>query len=181
MHRIDVPSATPDNKFTDGSPSGGVPATTVPADWLNDLQENVCHAIEQAGITLVKDDETQLYDAIIALAAGGFLTSLGAGGNGVADYVKIPFKDKTTGVRRELVIQWANIDAAGATSGAVTFPLMFPNACRFICPSDLKTALGTSSVSFSSPTQTGCNWFGIDTSTGAAANPAVFQYIALGL
>lgn len=41
MHRIDVPSATTDNKFTDGSPTGGIPATTVPATWLNDLQENI--------------------------------------------------------------------------------------------------------------------------------------------
>lgn len=70
MHRIDAPSATVDNKFTEGSPTGGIPATTVTAHWLNDLQENVSKAIEGAGIALVKDDYTQLLAAIRGLSTG---------------------------------------------------------------------------------------------------------------
>ena len=68
MHRIDTPSATTDKKFTEGSPTGGIPATVVSDDWLNDVQENICKAIELSGITLVKGDATQLYQAILNLA-----------------------------------------------------------------------------------------------------------------
>lgn len=67
MHRIDTPSATTDNRFTEGSPTGGVPATTVAADWLNDLQENVCRVIEAAGIVLDKGNHDQLKQAIESL------------------------------------------------------------------------------------------------------------------
>lgn len=70
MHRIDGSTATPEGLFTEGSPTGGVPATVVRADWLNDLQENVAKAIENAGITLVKGDYQQLSQAISALGAG---------------------------------------------------------------------------------------------------------------
>lgn len=70
MHRIDTPSATTTNQFTEGSPTGGVPATVVSDDWLNDVQENICKAIEGAGITLQKGNFDQLRLAIIALATG---------------------------------------------------------------------------------------------------------------
>lgn len=66
MHRIDTPSATTEKKFTEGSPSGGVAATVVSADWLNDVQENICYVIEQRGFTLVKGDKTQLLQAILS-------------------------------------------------------------------------------------------------------------------
>lgn len=61
----------PDSFFTDGDPVGGTPATVVPADWLNAVQEEISHVIEQAGDTLDKDDRTQLYAAIQALIAAG--------------------------------------------------------------------------------------------------------------
>lgn len=67
MHRIDSDDATPDNLFTEGDPSVPVDATTVTAPWLTDVQENICQAIEAAGIPLVKGDGTQLADAILAL------------------------------------------------------------------------------------------------------------------
>lgn len=66
MHRIDSASATPEKQFTEGSPSGGVPATVVTAPWLNDVQENICYVIEQRGFTLVKGDKTQLLQAILS-------------------------------------------------------------------------------------------------------------------
>ena len=66
MHRIDANSATPEKKFTEGSPSGSVPATVVTADWLNDVQENICYVIEQRGLVLQKGDKTQLLQAIIS-------------------------------------------------------------------------------------------------------------------
>lgn len=78
MHRIDVPSATPDHLFTEGSPTGGVPATIVPADWLNDLQENVCQAILSSGLPLTKGRALDLFDAITAVATGGVQTNMAA-------------------------------------------------------------------------------------------------------
>ena len=79
MHRIDSSGATADNKFTDGNPAVGQEGTVVDADWLNDVQENIAHAIEAAGITLVKGDSTQLAAAIVALIAG----VVGSGGGAV--------------------------------------------------------------------------------------------------
>jgi hypothetical protein len=66
MHRIDSYGATPDNKFTEGTPGPGVPVppTEVSADIMNDMQENLCLVIEAAGIALVKGDYTQLLEAI---------------------------------------------------------------------------------------------------------------------
>lgn len=81
MHRIDDPSATLDHKFTEGSPSGGIPATIVTAAFMNDVQENICQAIEAAGITLAKGDGTQLTKAIRALVAALFTGKLVAGAN----------------------------------------------------------------------------------------------------
>lgn len=68
MHRIDVPSATADNKFTDGSPSGGIPATTVPAAWLNDLQENIMAVLDEGGVVPDRGRATDLANAIVAIA-----------------------------------------------------------------------------------------------------------------
>lgn len=70
MHRVDGPGATPTNQFTEGSPSTGVPATTVTADIMNALQEEVAAVIEQgAGLVLNKPDNTQLLQAILSLAS----------------------------------------------------------------------------------------------------------------
>lgn len=70
MHRVDGPGATPTNGFTEGSPSTGVPATTVTADIMNALQEEIASVIEQgAGLVLNKPDNTQLLQAILSLAS----------------------------------------------------------------------------------------------------------------
>ena len=64
MHRIDTSTATPDNKFTEGDPTVPVPATTVSADWLNAVQEELVAAIAGAGLEPEKSDNTQLRQAI---------------------------------------------------------------------------------------------------------------------
>jgi len=66
MHRIDGTGATGSNLFTEGDPATAVAATVVTDDWLNDVQEEIANAIEDAGITLVKGTQTQLRDAIRA-------------------------------------------------------------------------------------------------------------------
>lgn len=76
MHRIDGPGATVDNKFTEGDPAAATPATTVTDDWLNDLQENVCKVIEDAGIALLKGSYSQLKNAIASMISNSSLDLL---------------------------------------------------------------------------------------------------------
>lgn len=71
MYRIDAPGATEDNRFTDGNPATGTPATVVEAAWLNAVQEEIIAVLVEAGITPSKLSTTQLRDAIIAIATGG--------------------------------------------------------------------------------------------------------------
>lgn len=118
MHRVDVPSAAPGGLFTEGSPTGGVPATIVPADWLNDLQENVAKAIELSGITLVKGDYTQLYAAILA-RAGGLLPKRSFTAN---DFIRIP------DVANGLIINFGSVLVAAANvATVVTLPRAWSN------------------------------------------------------
>ena len=64
MHRIDTSTATPDNKFTEGDPAVPVAATTVSAEWLNAVQEELVGVITGAGLELQKSDNGQLRQAI---------------------------------------------------------------------------------------------------------------------
>ena len=69
MHRIDTSTATPDNKFTEGDPAVPVAATTVSAEWLNAVQEELVGVITGAGLELKKSDNGQLWQAISQLIA----------------------------------------------------------------------------------------------------------------
>lgn len=64
MHRIDTPTATSDNRFTEGDPTIPVAATVVSADWLNAVQEELAAVITGAGLELDKADDAQLRQAI---------------------------------------------------------------------------------------------------------------------
>lgn len=70
MHRIDGPGATVDNRFTEGDPVGGVQATVVSDDWLNDVQEEVMSVLTAAGIAPVKGTQDQLLKAIRGVSGG---------------------------------------------------------------------------------------------------------------
>lgn len=94
MHRIDGPGATVDNKFTDGDPVGGVQATVVTDDWLNDVQEELLSVLAAVGITPVKGTQNQILAAIRRFSGGfsalaGFSTSqtLAAGNIGQLIFV----------------------------------------------------------------------------------------------
>jgi hypothetical protein len=50
--------------FTDGSPTGGIPATFLNALWFNQMQEEVANAIEATGQVLSEADTLQLTRAI---------------------------------------------------------------------------------------------------------------------
>lgn len=89
MQRIDGPfniSTKPDLSppandpgfFSGGDPLRGVKATRVTKDWLNRVQEEICHVIEAAEIPLDRADDTQLLQALRIL----FLINDGGGGSG---------------------------------------------------------------------------------------------------
>lgn len=68
MHRIDGPGATAEHLFTEGDPTQGVPATNVTGAWLNAVQEEIAHAVEDSGIALNKMSNNQLAQAIRIIA-----------------------------------------------------------------------------------------------------------------
>lgn len=70
MHRIDGPGATVDNKFTDGDPVGGIQATIVTDDWLNDVQEELMSVLTAGAVVPVKGTQNQLLKAIRSLGMG---------------------------------------------------------------------------------------------------------------
>lgn len=74
MHKIDSSGATVDNKFTEGNPALGVPATVVSAAICNAWQEEIVNVIVSLGMTLLTsttDTFTQLLDAISRLIVRG--------------------------------------------------------------------------------------------------------------
>lgn len=66
MHRIDG-SGNVAGMFTEGDPGLGVAPTQVTDDWLNAVQEEIAAVIVGTGASLIKVDNTQLYDAIKSL------------------------------------------------------------------------------------------------------------------
>jgi hypothetical protein len=79
MHRIDAPGNDGGN-FVAPDVATGVPGTDLGVEWCEDVQENLCRAIEAAGLTLVKGTVAlpagfdQLADALRILA-GRVLTA----------------------------------------------------------------------------------------------------------
>ncbi len=68
----------PGGFFTSGNPAGGIAATVVDQDIMNAVMMEICNVVTGADITLSKTSQTQLYQAIQALAGiivpGGQLT-----------------------------------------------------------------------------------------------------------
>lgn len=79
MYQIDIPSAVVTQPastapgtagfFTDGNPAGGVPATILPAEWLNAIQQEMVNVLAAAGITQSKSTFNQLAAAIRSTCA----------------------------------------------------------------------------------------------------------------
>jgi hypothetical protein len=59
------------NLYTEGNPSLGVPATVVGASEMNNLQEELCHVVEAAGITLDGANTSQVLAALLTLIQRG--------------------------------------------------------------------------------------------------------------
>lgn len=60
MKRIDGAGATESNRFSEGNPETGLPATVVTAAWANSVQEEIARAIELLGGVLDAEVEEQL-------------------------------------------------------------------------------------------------------------------------
>lgn len=113
-------------------------------------------------------------DAAKAVSPLGLLASfLGAGGTAAADYVTIPYRDKTTGVRRQLIMQWGTGAAPGVV-GSVTFTLTFPNAVRSVIGISYNNNGGaTDSIELVSKSTTGFTAY-------CPYSPGTFDWIAIG-
>lgn len=123
MHRIDGPGATADNRFTDGDPTGSVPATVVTDDWLNDVQEEILSVLTDQNITPAKGTQNQLLAAIKKLVANlAQATETVIGGAKVATQAltNAGVDDKTIITPKKLAAWFAAV-ASTATESAAGF------------------------------------------------------------
>ena len=84
MHRIDGPGATAENRFTEGDPVAGTPATVVTDDFMNDVQEELISILAAAGVTPVKGTQNQLLQSIYKLAQNQAAQAFTTAGTGTA-------------------------------------------------------------------------------------------------
>lgn len=89
MHRIDSSTATPDGRFTEGNPTIPIPATTVKAEWLNSVQEELVAVCEEAGIELDKNSDTQVLASILRLIQRNITAGIKRGN--VSAYHRVTF------------------------------------------------------------------------------------------
>ncbi|MCU6199128.1 tail fiber assembly protein [Citrobacter cronae] len=78
MQRIDTSTAQKDkfgtgkNGFTNGNPQTGTPATDLDSAFFDSVQEELCNAIEKAGLTLDPNDNSQLWQ-VLSTGIGKYL------------------------------------------------------------------------------------------------------------
>lgn len=112
MHKIDVPSATAGGEFTEGSPAGGVPATTVTAAWLNDVQGELIAILAAAGVAPLKGIMQILQALPAALASRPeFGRTLGQNGHQI--------------LPGGFILQWGGAQNS-ALNQVYTLPIAFP-------------------------------------------------------
>lgn len=75
MHRASGPGHQ-SGHYTDGDPVAGVPPTTVIADDMDSIQEEICAVIEGAGITLDPGNDAQLRSAILQMVGANIQQAL---------------------------------------------------------------------------------------------------------
>lgn len=84
MHRIDGPGATADNRFTEGDPVAGTPATVVTDDFMNAVQEELIGILSAAGVTPAKASQDQVLQAIYKLVQSQKATAFATAGTATA-------------------------------------------------------------------------------------------------
>jgi hypothetical protein len=163
--------------FTDGNPGAGSPATILPAEWLNAVQQELINAVVAAGITPSKSLYNQLAQAI---KGAGFVpwNSVLAAGTGYADGALVQRGDGSGG--------WINTVAGNATDpdtgGAGWVPCLGSSAILSLAlttgtvtPSALQAASAiisltgtlTGNVTIVMPAWVGTEWTFIDSTTRA--------------
>ena len=70
MKRTDA-EAHDSNRYTEGNPALGIPATVVGAEEMNNIQEEIVNVVLDAGITLSGSTETQLLAALNTIIGRG--------------------------------------------------------------------------------------------------------------
>ena len=167
MHRIDGPGATVDHKFTDGDPVGGIQATMVTDDWLNDVQEELMSILAAASVSPVKGTQNQALTAIRALIAA-FLPKRSFATN---DYIRIP------DVPGGLIIQFGTQNYSGSATTVITYPIPFPTAnLADALVGGAGTFIGGVSRTLSTRTINAA----VYPSTTNAPNTSTFTWIAIG-
>ncbi len=81
MQKIgDIPNARADSngEFTDGNVVGGVPPTLLPAEWFNTIQRELVTVVQDGGLTLDPNDDTQVLAALkkLFLQSGNNLSEI---------------------------------------------------------------------------------------------------------
>jgi hypothetical protein len=70
MYKINGPGATGDGHFTDGNPVGGIPATVVTDDFMNDVQDELLNILAAAGVTPAINTPNQVLASLAVLLGG---------------------------------------------------------------------------------------------------------------
>ncbi|HHG1727872.1 TPA: phage tail protein [Citrobacter amalonaticus] len=84
------------------------------------------------------------------------------------------------GALRDLIIHASQVSSS-SSSGTITFPSAFPNACIMIIPHDFATmASDLSNVRFYMPGKSSAAWYGQNMSTGNETPPATWGWFAIG-
>jgi hypothetical protein len=71
-----APAGTP-GYFTDGNPATNTPATIVPADWFNQITDELLNVLSAAGITPSKSTRNQVATAISKLVSADIAATFG--------------------------------------------------------------------------------------------------------
>ena len=154
---------------TNGNPSTATAATVPGEYWFHQIGEELRTVITAAGLT---PSNTVLNQLLSALNAGwGMAKSLTNPG-----YVTLP---------GGLILQFGTANSA-SSSGAITFPVAFPNACfmRLVANSDtgVVTPAADPTVlnSWNVLGNSGFNWECTNANTNALASPGEFIWLAIG-
>lgn len=141
MHRIEGENIARDDDgkfiFTDGPPG-----TTVPAAWLNSVQEEIASVIEGSGITLnsaAGDSNNQLYSSILRLVASCYDAVISSQGqlNDIVERVaanRYQIKSDYKAIFiRSTVGDYALASATSYLSGGDTWGYLETNQASLIC------------------------------------------------
>jgi len=125
MFRIDSAGFAPGNLFTEGDPGASIPATVVSDAWLNEVQEEIAHVIEETGISLVKASQNQLNLSILEYFLRGgrktTLTHVLANNTANADVIGMTM-DKSTSVAK---VAFYSIERKSATQNVNECGVLF--------------------------------------------------------